>query len=489
MTVFAASGQSWDLNGNAGTNLDINFLGTTDKKPLVLRTNNIERFRITQKGYVGVGIHNPQQRLDVNGNINIANGFGFYINYMRVLHLADNGNIFVGEFAGDAVVSGAYNTGLGYAALYSNNSGQGNAALGNNSLFLNTAGYNNTACGSNALLSNDSGFNNTAGGYAAMFSNTTGYQNTALGYNALSANTSGGGNTVIGAYADVNNSNYQNSSAFGTNSLLTASNQVRIGNEQVTSIGGYTDWTKISDGRVKKNIKQNVPGLSFINKLNPVTYNLDLNAADKIVQRPSIKDKHRKIIQPTKEDVAARTAKEKILYTGFVAQDVEKAAKELNYDFSGVDAPKNDKDLYGLRYSEFVVPLVSAVQELSKQNDSLQQNVNALQTQIDELRNTVKVLVNNSNNTNMISGSITSSNLIKIYPIPVESVLNIEFNGNSAQKARVNMYNVNGKLLLSKSAVGSTQLDLKQLAAGTYLIKLNDENGRELYSGKVIKQH
>jgi len=224
-------------------------------------------------------------------------------------------------------------------------------------------------------------------------------------------------------------------------------------------------------------------------KLNPVTYNLDLNAADKIVQRPSIKDKHRKIIQPTKEDVAARTAKEKILYTGFVAQDVEKAAKELNYDFSGVDAPKNDKDLYGLRYSEFVVPLVSAVQEVSKQNDSLQQNVNALQTQIDELRNTVKVLVNNSNNTNMISGSITSSNLIKIYPIPVESVLNIEFNGNSAQKARVNMYNVNGKLLLSKSAVGSTQLDLKQLAAGTYLIKLNDENGRELYSGKVIKQH
>jgi len=69
LTVFAASGQSWDLNGNAGTNLDINFLGTTDKKPLVLRTNNIERLRITQKGYVGVGIHNPQQRLDVNGNI------------------------------------------------------------------------------------------------------------------------------------------------------------------------------------------------------------------------------------------------------------------------------------------------------------------------------------------------------------------------------------------------------------------------------------
>jgi hypothetical protein len=46
-----------------------------------------------------------------------------------------------------------------------------------------------------------------------------------------------------------------------------------------------------SDKRVKKNIKENVPGLAFINKLKPVTYNLDLNAIDKIVQRPVIKDK------------------------------------------------------------------------------------------------------------------------------------------------------------------------------------------------------
>jgi hypothetical protein len=48
--------------------------------------------------------------------------------------------------------------------------------------------------------------------------------------------------------------------------------------------------------------------------------------------------------------------------TGFIAQEVEQAANEIEYDFSGVDAPKND-DLYGLRYVEFVVPLVKAVQE------------------------------------------------------------------------------------------------------------------------------
>ena len=53
-----------------------------------------------------------------------------------------------------------------------------------------------------------------------------------------------------------------------------------------------------------------------------------------------------------------------------MAQEVEQAAKELGYEFNGVDAPKNEKDYYGLRYSQFVVPLVKAVQEL---NEKLEQ--------------------------------------------------------------------------------------------------------------------
>ena len=36
----------------------------------------------------------------------------------------------------------------------------------------------------------------------------------------------------------------------------------------------------------------------------------------------------------------------KTLETGFMAQEVEQAAKELGYEFNGVDAPKNDKDFY-----------------------------------------------------------------------------------------------------------------------------------------------
>ena len=51
--------------------------------------------------------------------------------------------------------------------------------------------------------------------------------------------------------------------------------------------------------------------------------------------------------------------------TGFVAQEVEAIVKKTGYVFSGVDAPENENDPYGIRYAEFVVPLVKAVQELS----------------------------------------------------------------------------------------------------------------------------
>jgi trimeric autotransporter adhesin len=57
--------------------------------------------------------------------------------------------------------------------------------------------------------------------------------------------------------------------------------------------------------------------------------------------------------QHSEAEINSRIAKQQVVYTGFMAQDVEKAAKELNYDFSGVDAGKSDKDLYALRYSDF----------------------------------------------------------------------------------------------------------------------------------------
>jgi hypothetical protein len=68
--------------------------------------------------------------------------------------------------------------------------------------------------------------------------------------------------------------------------------------------------------------------------------------------------------------------------TGFLAQDVAEAAREANYDFSGVDIPENANELYSLRYAEFVVPLVKAVQEQQVMIEQLKAEIEALKNQI-----------------------------------------------------------------------------------------------------------
>jgi len=92
--------------------------------------------------------------------------------------------------------------------------------------------------------------------------------------------------------------------------------------------------------------------LELVLKLEPVTYHLDIDAINSFVNTPDslrLKD--------------AEQQKERELQIGFIAQDVEKAAKEIGFDFHAVDKPKNNNDFYGLRYSEFIPVLVKAIQE------------------------------------------------------------------------------------------------------------------------------
>ena len=75
-------------------------------------------------------------------------------------------------------------------------------------------------------------------------------------------------------------------------------------------------------------------------------------------------------------------AREQEVLSGFSAQEVEQAAAAAGYEFSGVDKPKNANDFYGLRYGDFVVPLVKAVQEQQVLIKALQQEVADLKKQI-----------------------------------------------------------------------------------------------------------
>jgi len=161
-----------------------------------------------------------------------------------------------------------------------------------------------------------------------------------------------------------------NSIGIGYYSDPTSDHEVVIGNSSHTSIGGYVNWSNISDRRFKSNIDEDIPGLAFITKLRPVTYNVD---ESKI---------HNWFSEKYNDNDGSRTvnaSKSKARFSGFIAQEVEAAASEVDYDFSGVDTPSDEEDFYKLRYAEFVVPLVKAIQEQQAIIEVLEKRLEALE--------------------------------------------------------------------------------------------------------------
>lgn len=405
-------------------------------------------------------------------------------------------NTAVGGYALYKNQSAFDNTAIGGQALYSNTTGANNSATGYEALYANTTGSNNAAYGMYALVKNSTGYGNTASGNNALWGNTTGYWNTAIGYNANYNNTTGNYNTVVGTNADFTGGPFSNTVIIGYNARGTASNQVRIGNSSITSIGGYQAWSNISDGRFKKNIQQNVPGLAFIKKLQPVTYNLDITGINNKLKA----NQPGSSLAASPDEERAVKAQESKLSTGFIAQDVEKAAKSLGYEFDGVDAPKNENDFYSLRYSEFVVPLVKAVQELSntndslqadnkllgskvarlqKQNDDMQSQLNKIMQQLDELKTAQSACCFNiSSNgkqqqTNISDGARLEQNAPN--PFSRNTVIHY-YIPSSAMAAQIVITSTTGQVLkqfnVSGKGAGQTVINGGELASGNYFYTL-----------------
>lgn len=154
----------------------------------------------------------------------------------------------------------------------------------------------------------------------------------------------------------------------------------------------------------------------------------------------------------------------------------------MNYDFSGVDAAKNDKDLYGLRYSQFVIPLIKSVQELSQKNDDKDAKITDLQKQIDELKTIVMQLKNTGTvnpMTNTTELEISSAKLEQNAPNPFNRNTTISyFLPQSVNKAMMQIVTIDGKIIkaVPLTAKGKGQLIIKagELAARYIPVHIND---------------
>jgi hypothetical protein len=157
-----------------------------------------------------------------------------------------------------------------------------------------------------------------------------------------------------------------------------------------------------------------------------------------------------------------------------VAQEVEEAAKKLDYDFSGVDAPKNEEDVYGIRYSAFVVPLVKSVQEQQKQIEEQHNEIKELKTEVEELKGMVKSLLASKgvglNNSNI---RVSSAYLLANAPNPFNASTVIRYHiPDNASSAKLVITNMKGQVMkttmLNGKGDGQVTLDAGTIAAGSY---------------------
>jgi len=293
----------WNLTGNSNLSPTNNFIGTTDKEPLVFKVNNAVSGRLDTGTNVSYGAGTLSGNLG-RGNTAIGNR-ALNTNGVGANVSADEGtaNTAVGNGALSANTKGLYNTAIGYATLANNTTGYFNSSLGYGALGANVGGTNNTAIGLVALNANTSGAFNTAlgsramqnnisghsniaigssamynSGYAngmiaigdsslynqsvnksgyygniaignlALYANGSGTNNTATGYSSMTANSSGFGNTGSGAYTlSTNTTGHHNTAfgAYGLNTNITGTYNTALGYGATTATDGLTNATAI----------------------------------------------------------------------------------------------------------------------------------------------------------------------------------------------------------------------------------------------------
>jgi hypothetical protein len=504
------SAQSWNLNGNAGTAPATNFLGTTDNKPLVLRTKNVERMRLLANGKIGLGTKTPAAYLHVFGTTQIENNNGTIYDepLLSIRSSAANGPTTnpVIAFKGEDTT---------FASIGYDFSTRDIVMSTKEPLFL-----------PNLVISRKDGFTglNTKTPSAQLDINSDKLDDalrvqvdssTKLyvgdrGGVSIGSSTQGptnglyvSGNTGFGISSPLYKLDVNGTSRLSGNVGIQAapgSNTLQIGS--VTgSVLGMGTAEKISDGGTNQ--------MAFLGSVRPWTdntYSLGFSnfrwtqvwATNGVIQTSDERDKTniRNLNYGLKEIMQLRAVKfdwkndadegDKL---GVIAQEIKQVLPEVVRDWEySVDETTGKKTKLpakrlGVMYTDIIPVLIKGMQELSKQNDELQQQINDL-----------KKMVNSSS-------TATSNQSLKMYPAnngrevalqnipnPVKDFTSIHYTIGNNKNAQINITNTQGKTMQQiHLAANTTAVDVNCAAfsAGTYYYTLIIDNNT-IASNKMI---
>jgi hypothetical protein len=131
-----------------------------------------------------------------------------------------------------------------------------------------------------------------------------------------------------------------------------------------------------SDENEKEDIIDEPLGLAFINAIRPVQFKWKDRPEISEIREVEEYDADGELTGNTieKKYVAAVAKKNVRPHHGLIAQEIKAVLTNLNIDFAGYIDPgvTGDAGPTGLRYSEFLAPMIKAIQELSDRIDALE---------------------------------------------------------------------------------------------------------------------
>jgi len=214
-------------------------------------------------------------------------------------------------------------------------------------------------CTGNALTTGNC---NVLIGHYAGCAITTGYGINIIGYKAGLAMTTQKDTIIIGAQAQQSY-NQRNIIAVGAGAQTSGNDNHTVWGNAYNNVCNciQLQWATPSDCRDKINIEPLDPklGLQFLNKIRPVSFNWDNR--DLYVKKCGF--------EYGKKDGTLAGDKERY---GIIAQEVLQILDNLDVNWDGV---KGTEKSYRVKHDHFFASLVAALQELSQEVDTIEQQI------------------------------------------------------------------------------------------------------------------
>jgi len=428
--LTAQAQTSWLITGNSNIGT-ANFLGTKNSKPVMIRTNNVERIRILTNGNVGIGTTAPSYKLQVNGS-----AYGIY----------GSGTSYGVVGAGGTY--GVYGSGTSYGVYGYSSSNYG---VYGNSGYLGVYG---------------SGTTYGVYGYSSANYGVYGYSSSGYGVDGQSYSNYGG--------------YFSSTNSYGLRAATTNGYYAGVFDGNVWTSGSYIT----SDRKMKKNIQDLSNAMDIINKLKPKDYEYLTDGKYTSLNLP--KGTHYGLIAQDLEQVLPNLVKEAPRELRVSAPD--EVIKPVSDDGTASASTASAQSLHlptkgkvitetinvkAVNYEELIPIMIKAMQEQ-------QAMIQKQQKQIDELKSMITTSSANSGTSDELATKTANFNsgayIKQNAPNPFLQNTAIQYYiPSSAKQAQLIVYSIDGRQLKSFSlnnGMNQVTIDGGTLSSGQYVYAL-----------------